>query len=389
MGKKKEAVNHASIGLKFENLEPIENTGFVRGECKVAYAGKNRNGTLISREAFEDAEKTIFGTPIVGNWIEDSGEKFGGRFGGHDVILETKGNEMTIKDNTTPFGFVPQDANPRWVSIEDENGNSKNYYTVDVILWRERYKDQIDSIIENKANQSMEIMVGEGDWEEDSSYFNITEFYYSALCLLGKDSEDSSKNVEPCFEDADVSVENFTVDERFSLKMSELKEAFEGGASVKKEEKIVKEKPVKKVKKKKDEKVGVDEVDYKMEFAVITEKYKQLESEHDKLERKNDKLVKEVEVLEEYKASKEKEIMEDKKDALIADYKLILDEDIIAEVCDNKEELSIEELEHGLSDALAKDKIAKAKKEREKKDEEIVIDNEIFDKKDSKSKFAI
>lgn len=230
--------NHVSIGLKFENLRPIENTGFVRGECKIAYAGKNRNWSNISRGAFDKAEKTLFGIPVVGNWIEDSSEEFGGRFGGHDIILETRGNELILKDNTVPFGFVPQDANPRWVDVTDEDGNSKSYYTSDVILWYERYKNQIDSIINKGSNQSMEIMTTDYEWDASSNYLNINEFYYSALCLLGRNEDDLSKNIEPCFENSEVVVNNFSFNEEFSAKVFELKKAFEGGENVTDKQKL-------------------------------------------------------------------------------------------------------------------------------------------------------
>ena len=230
----KAKLSSISMPVKFENFQPINNNGFVRGECKVAYAGKNRNYSNISKESFEKAESTVYGIPVVGNWLGDN-------YGGHDILLETKGNEVIVKDNTTPFGFVPQDANPRWTTVEDENGNSKNYYTVDVILWQERYPEEVQFIIDNGANQSMEIMVTDGSWDENWEYFNINDFYYSALCLLGKSvTENGEGEVEPCFEQSEVIINKFNMTDKFKKDLFAIKSAFEGGENVdKKQEEVV------------------------------------------------------------------------------------------------------------------------------------------------------
>lgn len=382
MIKENREVNHASLGLKFQNIKPIENTGFVRGECLVAYGGKNRNYSNISKEAFENAEPTVFGIPVVGNWIEDNTEEFGGRFGGHDIILEKKGNDIVIKDTTIPFGFVPQDANPRWTSVEDDNGNSKSYYTVDVILWAERYPNQIQSIIENGANQSMEIMLEDYDWDEDYEYLNVHSFYYSALCILGKDEEDSSKNVEPCFEESSITIKNFKYGDSFESKVFELKTAFEGGGDGMKEDKDIaiekedetfteddvledekqndSEEDFENKEELKDEDAKDQEHSYKEEFLSLSEKYKALEAEI--LELKD-----EVEELREYRLNIESQIEEDKKEELIESYSLLLTKEEI-ESCLN-EEMSFSEVEIALSKMYATKSLEEAKKANSKKEQ--------------------
>lgn len=408
----KQKLNHVSVELKFENFKPINNTGFVRGECKIAYAGKNRNYSNISKDAFEKAESTLFGVPVVGNWIEDSSEEFGGRFGGHDIILETKGNQLILKDNTVPFGFVPQDANPRWVEVKDENGNSKNYYTADVILWRERYKNQVDSIIEKSANQSMEIMVTDGDWDENWEYFNINDFYYSALCLLGRDEDDLSKNVEPCFEDSEIVVSDFSFNEDFSAKVFELKKAFEGGENVTVEEKIdetteeiveteeVFEEEVVKETDVVEKTIEAEEIikEFNEEVTEVTEeakedfelKYNNMLEQFNALQGEFNLLKSEVEDLREYKRVKEEEIDNARKDDLIADYSLLLTEDEIDIAISNKSEMTYEEIELALSKAFAKKSLEEMKSKKvDKKDTTIVFENKVFEDDKKKNRFAI
>ena len=205
---------------KFEN---IGNSGFKKGVCRIAYAGKNRNYSDISKESFEKALNSLALIPIVGNFKE-------GNFHGHDVAIELEGNDIAFKTLTTPIGVVPQTYNAEWVDIEDENGNIKKYLQCDVIFWYERNKEAVQFIIDNGyVGQSMEITNISGEWTKDG-YFKIEDFEFSALCLLGT-SDDSDKNVEPCFEDAEVTISQFALNKdefksNFTLMMEELKSAY-------------------------------------------------------------------------------------------------------------------------------------------------------------------
>ena len=396
----KQKLNHVSVELEFNNFKTIENTGFARGVCRVAYAGKNRNYSDISKDAFEKAEKTVYGIPVVGNWLGDN-------FGGHDIIIETKGNEISFKDSTIPFGFVPQDANPRWESVEDENGNTKNYYTVDVVLWHERYHDQVQFIIDNGARQSMEIMVTDGDWDDNWDYFNINDFYYSALCLLGKDEVNSSKDVEPCFEESDVTVGQFSMSDKFKKDVFAIRSAFEGGENMAEKDtkaEVVEVEMTEEVEEVADVELDVVETEvemtqdveveeiksYEIEFKEMTNKYNLLSDEYDAQKVEFDNLIIERDELQEYKNSKESEIIEAQKNELIEDYSLLLSEDEIQIAISNRDEMSYADVELELSKAFAKKSLEQAKsKNVSKKDNTVVFEVKSTETTKEKSKFAI
>ena len=355
------------MAVTFDNFQPINNTGFVRGQCKVAYAGKNRNYTDIPRTAFDSAESTIFGVPIVGNWLEDIHN-----FGGHDLMLETRGNKLSIKDNTVPYGFVPQDANPRWEEIYDENGNAKSYFVVDVILWKERYPEPIQFIIDNKVNQSMEIMVKDGEWDDDWEYFVIHDFYYSALCLLGRDvDEEGTKgedNVEPCFEQSEVEIVDFNMSSDFQNTFEELKEAFKGG-----------------------ETVG-NVATYEAEFKALTTKFKDLNEKHETLQIEYKQLKQERDELQSYKDARELEILNAQKQEVINEYSLLLDEDEMEDIISNQDNYSLEELKSNLATIFADKSLEQAKQKhtKSKKTEDVVVfDNKQPSEKPKKNRFAI
>lgn len=235
----KEIPKTYALTVEFDkNFSKIGNSGFRRGTCKIAYAGKNRNFSDIPKEAFEKAKDSLSLIPIVGHWV---GTDKGG-FGGHDVAIELSGNNADFKSLTIPYGVVPQDNNPEWFDVEDENGNIKKYYKTDIVLWYDRNPEQVQFIIDNDGvNQSMEIDVVSGEWTEDYKYFKINEFEYSALCLLGRDNENPDNSVEPCFEDSEITISQFALDKdefksEFTLMMNELKKAYSDTSEEKKEE---------------------------------------------------------------------------------------------------------------------------------------------------------
>lgn len=403
----KAKLTSVSMSVQFENFKPINNSGFVRGICKVAYAGKNRNYSNIPKESFEKAEPTVFGIPVVGNWLGDN-------FGGHDILLETKGNEVSVKDNTTPFGFVPQDANPRWETVEDENGNSKNYYVVDVILWQERYPEPVQFVIDNGANQSMEIMVTEGDWDNNWEYFDINNFYYSALCLLGREVDEKGNkglgDVEPCFEQSEIVINKFNMTEKFKKDLFAIKEAFKGGGNLDKTEntEVITEEfeeEVVEVEIEADEEF-TEEVEVKVESETIEEfnqeedleevatyelEFKELTSKYETLEVKYNELLEVNKSLQEYKDEKESEILAAQKDEVIKEYSLLLDKEDISAIDEEKDSFSLDELKIKLAKVFAERELEKAKlkAEKAKTDETIIFDNKQKDNKTKKNKFAI
>ena len=57
--------------MKVLNYEEL-NDSFANATVAIAYTGKNRNGSFISKEAFLDAIPTLKNVPIVGHYNEDT-----------------------------------------------------------------------------------------------------------------------------------------------------------------------------------------------------------------------------------------------------------------------------------------------------------------------------
>lgn len=202
------------INLTYESslveLEEV-NSSFDKGILRVAYAGKNRNGSFISKEAFERSIDSIYNCPIVCNYIRESNS-----IGSHDVEIVDNGNGMKIVNITQPVGVIPESSQYWWEMIAEEDGKVHEYLCVDALIWKRQ--EAYEKIKENKiTDESMEITVKSGKMVDDS--YHIDSFEFTAFCLL--------ESAEPCFESA--SLEVFSLDkfkEEYTKMMNEFKESF-------------------------------------------------------------------------------------------------------------------------------------------------------------------
>lgn len=173
------------------------NPQFSLCDVLVCYHGDNRNMTSLPKKVIENNLYSIYGIPIVGEWIyklDGTDEKSWGSHGGR-IILDDKG--IHFEQTTKPFGFVSKEAadNASWVTITEKDGHTKNEYLklYGCILWTDRYEES-KTILDENFGQSMEIEFKKGHYRDDH-YYEAEEFIFSALCILGTDCE-------PCFESA-------------------------------------------------------------------------------------------------------------------------------------------------------------------------------------------
>lgn len=189
------------------------NSSFDCGVLRVAYTGKNRNGSYISKDAYERSMDSIYNCPIVCRYDRESDT-----IGSHDVeLVHDADGGMRLVNMTHPVGVVPEHANTWWEMVDD-NGEEHEYLCVEVLLWKrqEAYRKIKEDGI---TDESMEISVKEGAMVDD--VFHIERFEFTAFCLLG--------TAEPCFESA--SLEVFSHDE-FKKQMAEMMKDFKESFSV-------------------------------------------------------------------------------------------------------------------------------------------------------------
>jgi len=193
--------------------------------------GKNRNFTYISKEDTINAIPSAYYCPVVGHvrtyTDEDGVEHL--YMGSHDFDI-TDGWE--IKDSTRPYGVIVE-GSENW-EVVDEHGVDVEYLTFNAILWVGRYPELSEAAYSDEIlfNQSMEININNyRPLEEDSNYWEVLGFTFSAFCLLGKADENSTnghtdkdiEHTEPAFISARVEPYEFGLDE-FKKEFSLLKD---------------------------------------------------------------------------------------------------------------------------------------------------------------------
>lgn len=198
--------------------------------------GKNRNFTYISKDDVIEAIPSAYYCPVVGHlrvYVDPDGVEHT-YMGGHDFEIT---DNWEIKDVTRPYGVII-DGSEGWETI-NEHGTDVEYLTLLAFMWVGRYPELEEAFYSGNIlfNQSMEINIKNyRQLEEDSNYWEVLGFTFSAFCLLGKADEDSTnghtnkeaEHTEPAFISASVVPYEFSLDEfkqEFSLlkdKISEL-----------------------------------------------------------------------------------------------------------------------------------------------------------------------
>jgi hypothetical protein len=88
------------------NITPL-NPLISKCEIKVCYVSDkpNRNKSIITKQVATEMANSLPGSPIVGYYNETVGD-----FEEHNKILTISNGQITIKDNTRPYGFVDLNA---------------------------------------------------------------------------------------------------------------------------------------------------------------------------------------------------------------------------------------------------------------------------------------
>ena len=183
--------------------------------------GKNRNFTYISKEDTEKAIPSAYYCPVVGHirvYVDADGVEHE-YMGGHDFEIT---DDWELKVVTRPYGVIVENSEG-WETV-NEHGTDVEYLTFDAILWTGRYPELKDAFYSDDIlfGQSMEINIENyRPLEEDSNYWEVLGYTFSAFCLLGKADEDSTnghtnkevEHTEPAFISSKVVPYEFNYDE--------------------------------------------------------------------------------------------------------------------------------------------------------------------------------
>lgn len=188
------------------------NQSFARGKMRIAYHGRNNNGSHISKAAFEASLSSIYNRPIVAHYMAESDT-----IGGHDMGFARNENGLYMYHVTEPVGVVPESAATWWETVEEKDGTTKEYICCDIIVWKRQ--QAYAHLRENRVtDESMELEVIQRHYDENGE-MHIDLFEFTAFCLLERD--------RPCFPSAEI--ELFSANkckEQFSLMLEDFRKEF-------------------------------------------------------------------------------------------------------------------------------------------------------------------
>lgn len=178
----------------FESPSQLEfgqvNSGFAKVKLSVLTDEQIANGTHFNREVINKNLNSLNYIPIVAEYKEEVSDL--GTHGGK-IIIDDDGMEYI--ETTKAYGVVIPSG--RWEDIKLKNGETVPYVVCEGYLWIDRYPE-LQCLYEGKMNnQSMEVSIKEGHFNQDTWVYEVDDFEFSALCLLGK-------NVLPAFDQAKV-----------------------------------------------------------------------------------------------------------------------------------------------------------------------------------------
>ena len=384
---------------EFLNLQPLDiNPLMSKCDIKIFYVGANRNRTFISEEVAVELGKTLRGAPIVG-YYRDTKEDFTDH--GEKIIIDDEG--VKFQCQTVPYGFVSPDAKVWFQNFQDTDENGKTvirkYLMTTGYLWTGQFPESSLPVNQGRP-QSMELQKDsvKGQWKSNYQngldFFIINDAIIEKICILGDD-------VEPCFEGASVTAPDvsakFTLDDNFKhtlfSMMQDLRNALNGGGQqmenletttvvveetatqvdnnvsnpsaisdyVKKEEdekekksedkaqedpKDKKEQDASSDSKETEDKKDEDDEDKKKakQQYDLVKQFTELQSAFNALKESSDQLRQELEKLTQFKQNVDNQ----KKDALIAEFYMLSDEDK-KDVIENKSKYTLDEIKSKLA----------------------------------------
>ena len=397
------------IQLKtFNNFEKV-NEDFLKCTISVMSHEQIANGCKFRKDGIERAIPTLDYAPVIGYWKDDD-------FNDHGIeyVMNNDGIEEVVR--TVPFGVVIK-GSERFENIVADNGETQEYLMADCYLWN-RYEKAINKVKENRCNQSMEVNVVSADYAEN--YYDIKDFNFSALCILGEDVDPafSLAKIRTCANFSDNKFENeykemLDVFKRFSMEggdvlednkkiIDNFKENEEETEEMKKkrceeeqenEEKDIEkcsekeEEPEEEMKKKKCEnEEEVEKVNYSEIIASLRDEISELKESYSKLEEKYNSVNEELVSLREFKASKDLEERNAKEEEIFEQYNDDLSGvEEFAKLKENSKEYSLEELNEKCLLIWAKNERNNRKSSKKFNKEDKKEEMYVYDKKDSKN----
>lgn len=161
-----------------------DDSNLMKVKITVLHDGINYNGSKFTLQDMKRAEESVKNIPILGYVLRDTDGNLDD-FDGHNMETRIKDSDKGFEIETyyleKPIGVVPESCNPRYEEID-----GLNHLIVDGYIWKS-YSNGSYKLIENSSFKgvSMEIEVLDGNWNELENVYDITDYRYTGITVLG------------------------------------------------------------------------------------------------------------------------------------------------------------------------------------------------------------
>ena len=162
----------------------LDDSNLMKVRITVMHDGINYNGSKFTLQDMKRAEESVKNIPILGYVLRDTDGNVDD-FDGHNMETRIKDSDKGFEIETyyleKPIGVVPESCNPRYEEID-----GLNHLIVDGYIWKS-YSNGSYKLIENSLFKgvSMEIEVLDGKWNELEDVYDIIDYRYTGITVLG------------------------------------------------------------------------------------------------------------------------------------------------------------------------------------------------------------
>src|SRR3989304_8355993 len=131
-----------SIPIKFEIIEEIVDSRFLRVKIWLCHTGENLNGSYFSKELLETMkDESLANIPILGYITKDSMNE--ADFNGHEERLIIENGEIKIEYIGKIYGLIPESHNAQFEMRVGDDGIEREFLTCEGLLYT-RFSECVD-----------------------------------------------------------------------------------------------------------------------------------------------------------------------------------------------------------------------------------------------------
>ncbi|TPG68910.1 hypothetical protein EEL31_10455 [Brevibacillus laterosporus] len=164
---------------------------------------KSWNNQIVSKDVSMSAAHTLLNKPIVAKYYPVTQfNTLTDALGSHEEYLDSdRYGDPAIKTDTVPIGVFTTEG---YLLNVNENGEMKEVLAADAILWRSRFGDICDLLLEwyqrgIQIFSSVEFLYKNYSFKDGIEYVE-SPIYYDAHCLLNAEERNGHKVVEPAYD---------------------------------------------------------------------------------------------------------------------------------------------------------------------------------------------